>query len=52
MKTIQQKTKNDTFKIQDIMFIKSEFEGILNEIKNICVGNQANYGETYGIFVT
>ncbi|KAL4427025.1 hypothetical protein ABPG74_000980 [Tetrahymena malaccensis] len=49
---IQQKTKNDTFKIEDIMFIKQQFEGILNEVKNTCVGSKANYGETYGIFVT
>jgi hypothetical protein len=49
---VQQKTKNNNFRIEDIDFIKNQFEIILNSIKNTCVGHSSNYGETYGIFVT
>lgn len=52
VKVIQEKTRHKHFKIEDIMFIKIEFESILNEIKTLSIGYQANYGEMYGIFVT
>lgn len=44
VKVVQSKTQTKNFKLEDIMFIKTEFEAILNEIKNTCVGKQNNYG--------
>lgn len=49
---VREKTSNGYFKNEDIEFIKTEFEAILNQVKHMCIGDSSDYGETYGVFVT